>query len=159
MIKFIDFLNESLDSRFEVNRDPNLEHAVSMTTKGKISNKHTAVMSSDHMKSKGLHVIRLKTLAGHVEYHLHNENSLPGKRVESPDTKSMIHSMKIIHDDVKDNYSGDTIHLQSPNSQHYSKFLSVAKKLAEKHGKQVKEIGETPLTSIPTKTAPTIQIN
>jgi hypothetical protein len=154
------FLIESLDSKFDVLRHSELEDIINDIHKDKIFVGHTKVMQSPHMKLGGVSVVRFmgKPLK-QMEYHIHNENSRPGVHVE-PDRKSILHAIKIIHDDASEQIKdyNRSIFIHAANSEQYLKYLQLGRRLALKHNQKLKELGMLPYTTDNTKSGPAFVI-
>lgn len=141
-----EFLLEILDSKFTVNHDENLKSLVNRKLKDKIHGSHTAIMSSDHMDKFGIKVMRLKNHKNEIEYHILNTKHDLGKLdKEHQDTKSMIHALKIIHDDAKfyiDN--SNKIKLQSSTPEQHKAYQKIAKHMIKGYGnKNISDVGLT----------------
>lgn len=143
-------LNEILDSKFDIHRDKETESTINDAVKDKIHTGHTAVMHSDHMKNNGHSVLRLVNKNKEVEYHfLDHKGDFDNHKL---DNKSMLHAMKIIHDDsghYLTKHSNWPIKLQGANLEQAKHYHLLAHKLLKTHnisGRNVVDKGETPRT-------------
>ena len=140
-------LNEVLDSEFEVHHDHEFETELNSILGSQIHSAHTKVMHSDHMLQNGHSVIKLMRPAGEfssktVEYHFHNRNG--DFHNHQLDKKSMLHAIKIIHDDAMNQLTHHRIiKLQSENDDQHDVYMRLAKRLADKTGKVVRDAGYT----------------
>jgi len=139
-----DFLTESLDAKFEVRHDKDFENDINKHSRGRLYTGHTAVLQSDHMKEHGHSVGKLMNSDKEIEYHIHHRNANPGERANI-DRKSLIHTMKIIHDDAQTHLSkGHRIKIQTHNPDQYHKYKSLAHHMIKKSGldKNTTELGK-----------------
>jgi hypothetical protein len=142
-----EILNEVLDSEFEVHRDHEREAEFNSLLGDQIHPAHTKVMHSQHMLANGHSVIKFMRPAGEfssktVEYHFHNRNG--EFHDHQLDKKSMLHAIKIIHDDAVDQLNQHrVIKLQSETDDQHDVYMRLAKRLAAKTGKSVRDAGYT----------------
>lgn len=124
-------LTEIFNSNFEVNNDTEISSAINHGLGNKIYPGHTAVLHSDHMKSNGHSILRLMNKNKEVEYHfLNHDGEFKDHKL---DNKSMLHAMKIIHDDASDYINkGHNIKLQSANDLQHEKYKTLANRLITK---------------------------
>lgn len=140
-------LLEVLDSKFNTNRDSDAEKQINSYLGDKIHKGHTAIMQSDHMKDNNHSVLRLMNKNKEIEYHF-LDNSGNDFNDHKIDNKSMLHAMKIIHDDSKSYLNrGNTIKFQARTKEQHDNYNSFAKKLLDRHNikdRKVIDKGETP---------------
>jgi hypothetical protein len=146
MISFsdFDFLTESLDAKFEVRHDKDFENDINKHSRGRLYTGHTAVLQSDHMKEHGHSVVKLMNSDKEIEYHIHHRNTNPGERADI-DRKSLIHTMKIIHDDAQTHLSkGHRIKISSGNDDQHEVYKKLAHHMVRKSGlnKKITDIGK-----------------
>lgn len=149
MLKFKEFLLfETLDSKFDVIHNKELKNIINNNIKDKIYPEHTAVMSSDHMNNKGIHVLRMMNKNNEIEYHLINQNKLPGEKLSEKDrdSKTTLHAIKIIHDDAKFHLQhGRKIRIQSANLDQHKIYTSLANHLIKNDpNRKVTQLGYQP---------------
>lgn len=132
-------LNEVLDSNFDVYRNANLETKVNKMLGDKLHPEQTRVFQSGHMKQNGHAVLKLLGKDKVAEYHLLGTSVEFSKHKIDP--KSMLHCMKIIHDNSSSDFDlGRKVLLQGNTDDQHKKYGAFANRLANKFGKTVTEI-------------------
>jgi hypothetical protein len=63
----------------------------------------------------------------------------------------MLHTIKIIHDDAADQLVNHnrSVYIHAANSDHYSKYLQLGRRLAISNNRILKELGDQPYTTNP----------
>lgn len=133
MKTFKEYLTEILDSEFEVYKDKHLVDNLNKYLGDKVHSGHTAILHSDHMRKNGNSVLRLMNKDKEIEYHfLNHKGAFTDHKL---DNKSMLHAMKIIHDDSKDYITkGHKIKLQSANDKQHNNYKRFSQSLVKKLG-------------------------
>ena len=143
-----EFIVEVLDSEFQVRHSESLKKEINKQNQGKIYPAHTAAISSDHMKSKGLHVVRIMNNNHEIEYHLLNLNLKGGGKLpnDKQDKKATLHAIKIIHDDAKFHLNqGRNIRIQSANSRQHKIYTGIANHLIKDYPtRKITQLGMQP---------------
>lgn len=154
------FLVESLDSEFVIHENPRHVEFLNSFLGSKIVPVHTKSFHSDVMARNGLHIARIMDAKHkHIEYHLHSFNGAPGAVVE-PNRKSMVHAIKIIHDDALDQIKkhGRKVLIQAASDQQYNRYKGIADHIAKKTGRKITELGNISNTSNPNQKLPAFLI-
>jgi len=139
-----DFLVESLDSEFEVHHDKDFENEINNNSHGRLYTGHTNVLHSDHMKHHGHAVVKLMNSNKEIEYHIHHRNTYPGESAPV-DRKSLMHTVKIIHDDAQKHLSkGHKIKISSGNDDQHEVYKKLAHHMVRKSGlnKKITDVGK-----------------
>ena len=152
-LTYADFveLTESLDIDVgEVKRDPSLEMMAKMMLPDE-SHDSARVMYNKHMNDNNLRLIKFKNPEGQVEYHVHNNQMMPGFKSGNVSKLGFMSVAKIIHDDgMKELEAGHPLRFQSvEGSDQHAKYVAMIDRLASKAGRTVKHIGMKPITSAP----------
>lgn len=145
------FILESLNSKFEIHHDKELENKLNFLLKDRVHSGHTAALYSDHMNQHNLKVLRFLNKDNEIEYCLHNDNHHPGSRLnpEEQNKTAALHAMKIINDDSFFYLShGRKIKIQSANIDQHNLYKKFAKHLIRhKDDRKITDVGKTPSLS------------
>ena len=136
-------INEVLNTEFTVHDSPESVHYANSALHNQIHPEYTQAWQSDHMKSKGLSVVKVMKPKNTIEYHLHDKYN-PGNI--NMDKTSSLHVLRIIHDDANKELANPdkrTIQLQSGNAEldkmgfgreaAYKSYLKLGQRLSKQH--------------------------
>ena len=153
-------LTESFDIDVgEVKRDPGLEVMAKFMLPEE-SHDSVRVMYNHHMDANNLRLIKFKNGEGQIEYHIHNNEMMPGFKSGNVSKLGFMSAAKLIHDDgMKELAAGNPLRFQSvEGSDQHAKYVAMIERLAHKAGRSVKHIGMQPITSAPFMQGETILV-
>ena len=118
------------------------------------------VMHTPDMEKNNLRLLKLHNADGNVEYHIHNTTLPFGGKSDNVNPRGFLDTLALMHSDAKKELeSGRKIVLQTlPDDENFHKFKIFAHRLSLRHGRTVKDIGMTPITSFPAIKGPTLVI-
>lgn len=134
----------------DVHRDSHMETLAKMLLPQE-SHDTLRVLYNQHMKDNDLRVIKFKNPDGHIEYHIHNMQMMPGLKSSNISKLGFMSAAKLIHDDgLSELERGNTLHFQGLEGSHQNaKYKSMIDRLAERAGRRVIDAGVKPITTAP----------
>ena len=134
-------LNEILDTVLHPIRDHGNEQKLNREHGHKIDTRHTSFSQTETMKKHGIAVIKMKANAengGHVEYHIHNNKSPPGRHrnVKHVDNEAARHAISIISGSAQHHLKhGHIIKLHTNDEDQHKLYQRVAKHIVNRIAK------------------------
>lgn len=134
----------------DVQRDHQMETLAKMLLP-KESHDSLRVLYNHHMKDNDLRVIKFKNPEGHVEYHIHNMQMMPGLKSSNVSKLGFMSAARLIHDDgLSELNQGNSLHFQGlEGSPQNAKYKNIIDRLAAKAGRKVTDAGIKPITTAP----------
>ena len=162
LLSYADFveLTESLDIDLgDIKRDSGLEMMAKFMLPEQ-SHDSVRVLYNKHMNDNNLRLIKFKNDEGQVEYHVHNNEMMPGFKSGNVSKLGFMSAAKMIHEDgMKELAAGNPLRFQSvEGSDQHAKYVAMIERLAAKAGRSVKHIGMQPITSAPFMQGETILV-
>jgi hypothetical protein len=152
-LSFSDYslVTEALDLDIgDVKRDHQMETLAKMLLPTE-SHDSLRVLYNHHMKDNDLRVIKFKNPEGHVEYHIHNMQMMPGLKSSNVSKLGFMSAARLIHDDgLSELNQGNSLHFQGlEGSPQNAKYKNIIDRLAAKSGRKVTDAGIKPITTAP----------